>query len=358
MPDLAIDLRSLGAQTGLKTDWLIRGHPDTYTDGTQLWAAGTNTPSVFAVGCTDPDGADTATLPHTPSDGVYYELALSAKELPKRRWLFQYRASDPAAWSLAEHAAAYSQRYPDGHGVEYVPTPGPEGPQGVRGDQGVRGFQGLRGHQGNTGAAGPRGVQGVQGTRGTDGTDGAVGPEGSSPLYIFKVITEGATEPIPVGGTYDTDTGAFTPPAGWGGPTIPAFGQELVFSYTIVHHTHVGVIVPVWSAVGLSGGQGVPGATGATGPRGIPGTHGTDGSDGTDGVDGTDGTDGFNGWSPDFATVIDGDRVLLQLVAWFGGTGAHPGGIGEYVSLTGLTSHIADAQDFRGLPGLRRVQTR
>lgn len=71
------------------------------------------------------------------------------------------------------------------------------------------------------------------------------------------------------------------------------------------------------------------------------------------------GVDGYNGWSPLFAMEVDGERRILKLVDWFGGTGSKPAGAGtttSYVGPTGLTSK-ALATDFRGPAGADGVYT-
>ena len=193
-----------------------------------------------------------------------------------------------------------------------VAPPVVRGATGATGQQGLRGFQGLRGHQGSTGATGARGNTGAA------GPEGDVGPEGSAPVYIYQEGPEGVPPARPVGGTYDTDTGVLVVPAGWSAdPSTPGAGIELYFSITIVHHTHVGVVVPVWSEVGLSGGQGPPGSTGSTGPRGhagTPGTHGSDGADGAAGAKGDQGDQGIRGFpGPVGPPVNTADLVLEEI---------------------------------------------
>ena len=63
---------------------------------------------------------------------------------------------------------------------------------------------------------------------------------------------------------------------------------------------------------------------------------------------GANGEPGDNGWTPNPATVTDGDRILL-FVSWSGGEGAQPEN--GYVSPSGLTDILANATDFRGLQG-------
>lgn len=66
---------------------------------------------------------------------------------------------------------------------------------------------------------------------------------------------------------------------------------------------------------------------------------------------GIQGIQGNAGWSPIFATVVDGERRVLQLVDWTGGTGSKPA-TGEYVGTTGLVATIAQAVDIRGPSGV------
>lgn len=63
------------------------------------------------------------------------------------------------------------------------------------------------------------------------------------------------------------------------------------------------------------------------------------------------GTIGPFGWTPLFALIEDGDRVVLQVADWTGGTIAKPA-TGQYVSAEGLVSDIEDAIDLRGPQGL------
>ncbi|MBC6444624.1 MAG: hypothetical protein GDA50_04220 [Alphaproteobacteria bacterium GM202ARS2] len=54
---------------------------------------------------------------------------------------------------------------------------------------------------------------------------------------------------------------------------------------------------------------------------------------------------GGSGWSPVLAIVTDGDRRVLQLRSWEGGTGDPPES-GQYVGPSGYVDDIADAVDF------------
>lgn len=74
------------------------------------------------------------------------------------------------------------------------------------------------------------------------------------------------------------------------------------------------------------------------------------GAQGPSGNDGINGTDGTNGWSPVFAVVTDGERRVLQVSDWTGGTGTKPA-TGQYVGATGFVALIEDGIDIRGAAG-------
>jgi len=69
------------------------------------------------------------------------------------------------------------------------------------------------------------------------------------------------------------------------------------------------------------------------------------------------GTDGSDGWIPQFVVVADGaTREVLQLIAYYGGTGTTPtDNIGDYVSDSGFTSVIGDAENIRGTDGTQPI---
>lgn len=56
---------------------------------------------------------------------------------------------------------------------------------------------------------------------------------------------------------------------------------------------------------------------------------------------------GDRGWSPIINTVIDGERVVLQVSDWVGGEGPKPPA-GDYITTTGFTTDISLATDIRG----------
>jgi len=70
-------------------------------------------------------------------------------------------------------------------------------------------------------------------------------------------------------------------------------------------------------------------ATGAVGPPGPPGSR---------------------GWAPDFAVTADGERQVLQVIDWIGGTGEKPD-ITGYLGAAGIVADIEDAIDVRGAAG-------
>lgn len=89
---------------------------------------------------------------------------------------------------------------------------------------------------------------------------------------------------------------------------------------------------------------------GVQGIKGDDGLPGEDGTDGIDGLPGEDGIDGLNGWSPVVAVATDGERRVLQVVDWTGGTGTKPAT--GYIGVSGIVALIADAVDIRGSQGV------
>jgi hypothetical protein len=96
----------------------------------------------------------------------------------------------------------------------------------------------------------------------------------------------------------------------------------------------------VWTIVAEKGDQGA---------QGVPGTNGTDGTNGIDGASGDE------GWSPVFSIDNDGERRVLRVIDWVGGSGTKPT-VGQYVGATGLTGTIANAVDIRGPQGVKGDQ--
>ena len=100
---------------------------------------------------------------------------------------------------------------------------------------------------------------------------------------------------------------------------------------------------------GTDGADGAPGADGARGADGAPGTNGQDGADGAPGADGQDGrnglrgADGFDGWSPVLTVESDGDRRVVRILSWAGGTGEQPD-LG-YLGTTGIVATAGEASN-------------
>jgi hypothetical protein len=63
------------------------------------------------------------------------------------------------------------------------------------------------------------------------------------------------------------------------------------------------------------------------------------------------GPQGDAGWSPVYALVADGDRVVQKIVDWQGGAGTKPA-VNKYVGAAGLVDNIADGVSVRGDVGL------
>lgn len=103
------------------------------------------------------------------------------------------------------------------------------------------------------------------------------------------------------------------------------------------------------------GATGATGNTGQQGQQGIQGAKGDTGEQGIQGEQGVQGIAGFDGWSPLLSVITDGDRRVLQLTSWAGGTGEEPTS-GQYIGSTGLVSDISLAIDIRGATGIQGEQ--
>jgi hypothetical protein len=64
---------------------------------------------------------------------------------------------------------------------------------------------------------------------------------------------------------------------------------------------------------------------------------------------------GNAGWSPILSLISDGNRRVLQVSGWVGGSGLPPD-IGGYIGASGLVSLIANAIDIRGSEGKSAYQ--
>lgn len=94
---------------------------------------------------------------------------------------------------------------------------------------------------------------------------------------------------------------------------------------------------------------------GPKGDKGDKGDTGATGATGATGPAGTDGTDGYNGWTPVPAIVSDGERRVMKVIDWTGGTGTKPS-INVYVYTGGFTTNISLATDIRGAIGATGAQ--
>lgn len=81
--------------------------------------------------------------------------------------------------------------------------------------------------------------------------------------------------------------------------------------------------------------------------RGADGLRGVAGKDGAQGPRGEPGADG---WTAIFALVSDGERRVMQVIDWVGGSGAKPER-NLYIGPDGYTSRIDEATDLRGERG-------
>lgn len=93
---------------------------------------------------------------------------------------------------------------------------------------------------------------------------------------------------------------------------------------------------------GIQGIQGDPGPAGSTGPAGADGAPG--------GPQGDPGPQGDTGWSPSLVVTTDGERRVLYIYDWLGGTGTKPSS-GQYLGEGGLVNTAAEAVDIRGSTG-------
>lgn len=139
----------------------------------------------------------------------------------------------------------------------------------------------------------------VRGAAGLDGDDGVDGGDGWSP--VFSIVNDGVRRVIQV--------------VDWVGGT----GTEP--SSTNVYVGPTGFVSSAAAAVDVRG------ATGA------------------------DGDDGLNGWSPVFSLASDGDRRVLQIVDWTGGSGSEPSSTNQFIGPTGIVGTAAAAVDVRGPSG-------
>lgn len=89
---------------------------------------------------------------------------------------------------------------------------------------------------------------------------------------------------------------------------------------------------------------------GPIGPEGEKGEKGDPGDDGAAGAAGAAGTDGDDGWTAISSIVADGERRVVFITGWTGGTGTPPAS-DVYVGDEGFVNNIEDAADIRGAQG-------
>ncbi|NYT59420.1 hypothetical protein H0A65_10865 [Alcaligenaceae bacterium] len=181
----------------------------------------------------------------------------------------------------------------------------------------------------------------------------ALGPRGWSPM--LGVTTDGARRVLQI--------------VDWVG------GEDV--KPTITGYIGAAGIVPTAAeAIDIRGGQGIAGNDGNDGADGPANTLtiGTVQSGATAGAEitgtapsqtlnltlpkgdaGSDGADGTDGWTPVWAVVADGERRVLRIDDWTGGTGTKPAT--GYLGPTGIVATIGDALDIRGAPGSGSVST-
>lgn len=71
------------------------------------------------------------------------------------------------------------------------------------------------------------------------------------------------------------------------------------------------------------------------------------------GNDGADGLPGVDGWTPVYAIALDGERKVLKLVDYIGGTGVKPtANLNKFVATTGFVTDIALAENLKGDAGV------
>lgn len=220
--------------------------------------------------------------------------------------------------------------------------------------QGVGNYLGSSGLVTSISAAvdlrGAVGAAGGPGANGTNGIHGLDGNHGWTP--VLALCSDGERSVLQLTGW-----------TGGSGSTPAGAGSYLGVS---------GWVATAAEALDLRGMQGPSGSNGVAGSDATPITSisfdGTNltiqtstgqsfgpfmvkGNDGGNGIDGNYGADGSNGWTPVFAIISDGERRVLQLQNWTGGSGITPGNEGYYLGASGLTPYLYDAVDVRGPRG-------
>lgn len=209
----------------------------------------------------------------------------------------------PQEWNLLPEAALPEAALPDGA------EPGDVFEVTVGGT-----YQGVTFGVGDLAVVRSNGTSVTRLPAGTNGIDGEDGNNGWTP--ILAVVEDGERR---VQQVVDWADGTGTKPT------------------TGLYVGTAGLVADIGDAADIRGGSGADGI------------NGTDGTDGTDGADGADGADGNNGWSPVWAIVADGERRVVEITDWTGGTGTKPGT--GYLGVAGIVAAIGDAADIRGPAG-------
>ena len=314
MPELTCPVSLLIGDSPIPAEgigWRIAAHPPVTVGATSI-ALGT-----FPRGGTVATGivygsSFAVRLGHTAPDAIYsLEFGMDGSIS------FQYRATDPAGWTIRDHAEAFRQRHPNGLRTEYVPTPGPAGRPGT---DGIDGTSGTRGAQGNPGLDGV-GFQGVRGFM------GFLGP-GDVAIFLTQATALG-TPNDPPNTVFNVTTETYAAPAPWAlDPTNPTADQTLWKSIAHVQAANAD----------------------AAGNLTLSFSHAFEISETI--IISRTGPAGDKGWSPVYGLVADGaTRVVELLVAWHGGAGATPAGVGMYEGPAGLVATKAEATNVRGPRG-------
>ena len=148
-------------------------------------------------------------------------------------------------------------------------------------------------------------------------------------------------------------------------------GNARLLSRTIFHS---------WMRKNVQGEQGIQGVAGRDGKDGTKGADGANGKDGLSayqvavangfqgsqsawlaslggikGDKGSTGAAGNKGWSPLLKSVVDGERIVLNVVDWVGGEGLKPTETG-YIGEDGFVTNIVNASNIRGDKGIQGLQ--
>jgi hypothetical protein len=169
----------------------------------------------------------------------------------------------------------------------------------------IRGPQGAQGNQGQPGDQGPQGPPGTPGSNGGDGWS----PE-------FAITSDGTRRVLKI--------------TGWTGGSGTPPSSNLYVGIA-------GLVSDIANAIDVRGTTGAPGDIGPQGPQGDQGFRGDSGPQGEQGPAGPSG--GLDGYSPVFAIATDGDRRVLEVADWVGGTGPKPLGFPDDPVTPGATSY-------------------